>query len=56
MSVGQIRIIEGPFLNLGGRHGPYFMANLWPFWLKIAILGHRQSQRPQMGWALVEHG
>ena len=26
------------------------------FWPKNAILGHRQSQRPQLGWTLVEHG
>ena len=46
--------------NLEGPHLPYFMAILLPFygifWLKMAILGHRQSQRPQMGWTLVEHG
>ena len=46
--------------NLEGPHLPYFMAILLLFygifWLKMAILGHRQSQRPQMGWTLVEHG
>ena len=46
--------------NLEGPHLPYFMAIsllfYGIFWLKMAILGHRQSQRPQMGWTLVDHG
>ena len=53
MSVAQIRIMEcwGTLLNLGDRrcHRLNFLANLWPFWHKIDIFGHRHSQQTQIG-------
>ena len=53
MSLAHIRIMEcwGTLLNLGDRrcHRLNFLVDLWPFWPKIAIFGHRHSQQTQIG-------
>ena len=49
----SLGLLDHTEMSLGG---PRTAQNGLFFWLKMAIFGHRQSQRPQIGWTLGEQG